>query len=142
MYIYLKIPIYNSHLLFIINETDEHVKNYLTASGTHKPKKLMKRIKFSRITEAQFTPHRSADIIRLKRGPDDAYNKGVLCHEILHAVFHILRTIGMPHSNKSEEAYAYLNDYITIEFYKEYEKRLKLEKRLQNDKNSDTSASD
>ena len=58
-------------------------------------------------------------LIRLRHIPKEPKHFGNLQHEIFHAVSFIMWKIGMPlEINKSDEAYAYLVDYITMEIYK------------------------
>ena len=49
-------------------------------------------------------------------------NKGTIAHEIFHATCYITKHIGLPLTAESEEAYAYLLGYITVEFYKQLKK--------------------
>lgn len=50
----------------------------------------------------------------------DLFNSGsvgVLAHEITHVTYLILRDVGMELTDSSQEAYAYLNGYITEKVY-------------------------
>lgn len=63
-----------------------------------------------------------AQVIRLYEDPLE--NPGTLNHEVIHAVWGICRTAGIPLSDDTEEVYAYLHDYITSEIYKQYKKNV------------------
>lgn len=57
-------------------------------------------------------------LIRLKRKPVSAVDKGVLAHEIMHAVIFIMWKVGMKlEIEVSDEAFCYLNGYITEQIY-------------------------
>lgn len=58
-------------------------------------------------------------LIRLRKFPKNVYWLSVLIHEITHAVIDILRQVGVKLSEKSEEAYTYLMEYITHECLKQ-----------------------
>ncbi len=51
-------------------------------------------------------------------GKPDPEAHGILAHEIMHATFAILRRSGMKFSQKSEEAYTYLAEWITEKIYR------------------------
>jgi hypothetical protein len=57
-------------------------------------------------------------LIRLREKPEDSTSFGHLHHEVFHAVSFILHRIGLPHTLESEEAYAYLIQYLTEQIYK------------------------
>jgi hypothetical protein len=46
------------------------------------------------------------------------WGHGVISHEVFHAVDFLMNKIGIRLSNKSDEAYAYLIQYLTNEIYK------------------------
>lgn len=54
-------------------------------------------------------------MFEFKRNPS---GYGYLAHEIFHAVEFVMERIGMKLSNKSNEAYTYLVQYLTKEIYK------------------------
>ena len=47
--------------------------------------------------------------------PQDAQSVALLIHELSHATNFILREVGIPHTEDTEEAYAYLLEYLTRE---------------------------
>ncbi len=56
-------------------------------------------------------------IIRCKNYPLTSYDFEVLQHEIFHAIFRIMDIKGLKFTRESEEAYAYLNGFITRRVY-------------------------
>jgi len=58
-------------------------------------------------------------IIRLRRYDGTAEQRGTVAHEIFHATIFILNRIGMDLTLESDEAYAYLNQYITEKMYEQ-----------------------
>lgn len=59
-------------------------------------------------------------IIRLAHPISTPRSKGVLAHEIFHAVDMILRTMGFTLSRDSDEAYAYTIQYLTEQIYTQF----------------------
>jgi hypothetical protein len=57
-------------------------------------------------------------IIRLYKKVKNARDKGVLAHEIFHAVENIAEQVELRHGRKSSEAWAYLTSFITEQIYK------------------------
>jgi hypothetical protein len=53
------------------------------------------------------------------------YNKGIVAHEIFHAVDFVMNDIGMKLTEESDEAYAYFVQYLTDQIYFRFKKRLK-----------------
>ncbi len=56
-------------------------------------------------------------VLWLPRVPQDAGDMATLSHEIFHAVCFILDKIGMRLDDSSEEAYAYLIQYVSKQIY-------------------------
>lgn len=59
--------------------------------------------------------------IWLKEEPVTIEGEAVLLHEINHAVFYMLDNLGMEHTQESDEAYAYLSEYLYIEIMTKFE---------------------
>jgi hypothetical protein len=71
-------------------------------------------------------------------------NPGLVAHEVFHAVVGMWRHTGAELTAESEEAYAYLVDFITEKFYKQLEKyvdRISNPKRTRNKNKSTRSRS-
>lgn len=56
-------------------------------------------------------------IISMDYVPTDSHGYSVLQHEIFHAVSFTLRSVGINLTEDTEEAYAYLIDYLTKQCY-------------------------
>lgn len=57
-------------------------------------------------------------LMRFKNTPNSIKDYSIISHEVFHAVSMILWRIGMPlEVQKSDEAYAYLIEYITFQMY-------------------------
>ena len=102
-------------------------------SFNQKDKKLKKILKKYKIKCKEECTHKDYDgfflhfennitLIRLYFYPETPYHLSVLQHEILHAVFYILKQSGIKLSNKSEEAYTYLLENITQKVLKKIKK--------------------
>lgn len=62
-------------------------------------------------------------IMRLKDYPHGPRGHAIVAHEIFHAVSFVLWRVGLPlEVMKTDEAYAYLIEYVTGEFYKHLQK--------------------
>ena len=98
-----------------------------------KDRKLFKRLKKYEVPQEEMIECRTSNawdglnylftkgqisLIRMKRIPKTPYDFSVLMHEIGHCTIGIMRAIGMPLSETSEEAYTYLQGYITYEILK------------------------
>lgn len=104
--------VYPMDVLVLIGEDNEQVKKYL------------KKDEYQYLLDNPLVGNGRAIyysngkcLLQLKYYPDTYFWKGVLAHEIFHCVTHILGTVGMKHSSKTEEAYAYLIQYLTEKIY-------------------------
>ncbi len=66
--------------------------------------------------------HSGLYILYMNKKPKKAYHKSILAHEIFHITSYIMSRIDLKLSNDNEEVYAYLNGFITREFYKKINK--------------------
>ena len=64
------------------------------------------------------TTHKLSTGAILIRFKDDIDNPGIIAHEAFHAVIFLFEKIGIKFSYDSEEAYAYLIEYLTNEILK------------------------
>lgn len=65
----------------------------------------------------------NASFIRLRKLPVNAEDFGYMAHEIFHVVCFVMEMVGMELVlMKSDEAYAYLIQYLTSEIYKQTNK--------------------
>ena len=65
-----------------------------------------------------FTPQSGYIVVWLERKPQTLIQTAILTHELLHVTISILNRVGVSVSDSSEEAYTYLIQYLTEEFYK------------------------
>lgn len=105
--------VYPFDLMFSFGQTDDELKVSLKRYG----------IKWQDILKLDCPAmyirlDRNQPVIRMGNYPITVTDYGVLQHEIFHAVDQILRYVGINLTNDSDEAYAYLIEYITREIYK------------------------
>ena len=67
---------------------------------------------------AYFEPEKHPAIIWLPKNPETPKEYGTLSHEVLHAVIALSRIVGLTLSEDSEEAFTYLQGYITEQILK------------------------
>lgn len=107
--------IYPFDLMVSIGETDAELKKALKEYGTE----WLDDYSYEDKVEGRFVMNKKhQSLLRVPRKPTNPQDKGVLAHEIFHAVEFVLDRIGLPHTLETGEAYAYLIDYITTEIYK------------------------
>lgn len=110
--LHLDIPLYDKKLIISFNQDSETVKALLmeldpTATD------IFYHVDNHTSYGCMYTTPTNKYFIRLndfERTPDCL---GALAHETFHATVSILRRVGMSLTEESEEAYAYLNDFIT-----------------------------
>src|ERR1043165_4650777 len=88
-------------------------------------KELFSRLKKLKIPKSEYTQMKmdcygkymmfsnKTSLIRLPKVPSTPREYGTLSHEILHCVIQIMRTVDIPLTESSEEAYTYLQGYLT-----------------------------
>jgi hypothetical protein len=116
---YIKVPVYDT-VLFISNcQSDEEFKKSMTKHydctnftqfGLHSQGRIA-----GTICDAFGDPMG----IRLSKNPKTTIEgKAQLNHELFHTVSRLLKTRGFRLTNSSEEAYAYLQSFLTEQIYK------------------------
>lgn len=73
----------------------------------------VKNVELGRYHGIYTTFNNGYHLIRLKKVPKTPYWMGVLQHEILHCTIQIMREVGISLSQKSEEAFTYLQGHLT-----------------------------
>ena len=101
----IKIPIYRTW-----------VKIYVTNNFRKKADQLQLGLTLENATMEGVTIACQNGVIIILLEPK--FTPGILMHEILHAAKAILRHVGIPISDHSEEAEAYLVTYIVDEYYR------------------------
>ena len=109
----IPLVIYPFDLMVSLGQTDEQLKASLKKYG----------IKWQDSLTLDCPAHyvrleRNQPVIRMANYPITVTDYGVLQHEIFHAADQTLRYMGFKLTNDSDEAYAYLIEYITREVYK------------------------
>lgn len=108
---------YPFDVMFSIGETDRQLKDNLERYGIADDE--FDYHNMPRYTTASTfhnnDTHRT--LVRMKSVPRLNKELGHLSHEIFHAVDMILRDIQVTLSSDSDEAYAYLIDYVTVQFW-------------------------
>lgn len=109
--------IYPYKILFCFNQSDEQVLSELRRLKVSKREAgdTYKLDKSSGL--AIVYKEASRALVRLAKVPSQNYHKGTLAHEIDHIGTDILNALGMYRTNASDEAYTYLNGYITYQAY-------------------------
>jgi hypothetical protein len=99
---------YPIKLYIFINETDEGIMAYMDKEDT--PELVEDILNFDEGDEALFAYKDTTNIaIRLR----DLQKPEFVTHEAFHATCYIMRYVGIRLTKSSEEAYAYLLQYIT-----------------------------
>lgn len=105
----------------------------LMVSFGESDKKLLKRLEKYGIKEEEFEGSNGKEytgnyrmfengqsLIRMPKIPKTPFEHGVLSHEILHCVFAVMESVGIEYHPKSEEAFTYLQGYITQKIFEWY----------------------
>jgi hypothetical protein len=120
--IILELPLYQRDILISFGETDEQFTinaNKINVFEKHDYKIFhLKEIESKRGRYIMLEGGQS--VIRLNYMPKftESDEMGLLQHEIFHASTIILEDLGIRFKKQSEEAFAYLVQYITTEIYK------------------------
>lgn len=109
--------VYPFDIMFSIGQTDEELKKSLEQYniGDDEFNCFRMAINTTGSTFHNSDTHRT--LVRLKSVPNGNRGMGLLAHEVFHAVDMILRDIQITLSADSDEAYAYLLDYVTVQFW-------------------------
>ena len=114
----LPLQVYPFDILFSIGQTDAELLVLLSKYGLDEYIDEFTLSKTVRGRTVMLPSNQT--VIRLKSN----YDIGVLCHEVFHAVSFILSKVGIPlEVMKSDEAYAYLIEYVINCFIKEVKRR-------------------
>ncbi len=108
--IFIPVSVYDSQVIVLIGHTKEEVLKWIDKNVENDVKESAKGL----INVESCTRGRTAclsgggSIIWIVK-----HNNPVLVHELFHATAHLLRIKGIPLTQESEEAYAYLLGYLT-----------------------------
>jgi len=117
-YFTVNLQIYPFDVIFSFDQSDQDmlkcVKKHVYKSDDLKPLMDMGETIKGRCVMLQS----NITVIRIKTTENKAHNASIIAHEIFHAVTFILDKIGMPLGiTISDEAYAYLIQYLTKKVY-------------------------
>jgi hypothetical protein len=119
------VEFYRKDVMFSFGETTDDLRKHLQFPESLIGKHELNHIEYVENALAQcIFFENGASLIRMKAIPVLNNDWGVLHHEITHAVWGILRRIGIKPCHKSEEAYAYLHEFITTRCYEQLNKYL------------------
>ena len=109
----IPLVLYPFDLMVSCGQTDDQLKASLKKYGIEWQDRLILDCPAHYVRLARNQP-----VIRTANYPITVTDYGILQHEIFHATDQILRYIGINLTDDSDEAYAYLIEYITREVYK------------------------
>lgn len=106
----IEVPIYNSTITVVVGEDYDEFLAFL------KKQKLRwaSRYELGSKADAVTNNTKTGIIIRFKDNPP----AGTIAHEAFHSVFMILHDAGLAVSDDSQEAYAYLIDFVVSQIHK------------------------
>lgn len=114
----IPLVVYPFDVLVSIGQTDEELKKVMSKYDVEWSDNMKLRG-----AGLFYMTERNQSMIRMRDFPSDNVGLGYLQHEIFHATTFILDRIGMKMILlKSDEAYAYLAQYLTVEIYKKITK--------------------
>lgn len=116
---YFKIPIkiYNTTLLVYIGDYNRFVKYIEKYIGESEAEEVIPRYENSRDGLAVAIDSLGTFSLWLKQFTSSPKDTGILNHELLHTVFFIMDRKGIEYDEASEEAFAYLMQYLTEAIY-------------------------
>lgn len=114
----VKLDIYNRDIMFSLGETDDEFAISI-ADFQHNKGDLKKARIRNNVLGRCFISSCNAIVVRLPVFPETCEHFGTLQHEIFHAICFVMGRAGIPLSESSEEAFAYLFGYVTEKIYDE-----------------------
>jgi hypothetical protein len=121
--IHVPLYIYPSQVLFSFNEETADIVKLL---NEHYEKDIIDDMDLSKLEYPDYNTagwyigyYTGIAVIRMRKIPRKVDDFAALQHEINHAITFLLTTrIGMPNTNETTEAFAYMTSYLTEEVYK------------------------
>jgi len=109
----IEIPVYRTRLHVFFGSLDECAK---AMSIDGRPEHYIEDWKqHTEELRGMYSQDGDYRLLWLPMWPKSVDDYGCMVHEIWHAVFHILQSRGLRHSEDSDEAYAYLAGYLFSE---------------------------
>lgn len=107
---------YPFHVMVSLGETDAQLGRKLKRYNKFKEKDYWM---FKDDSQRGFYSMMSGNtsLIRIREFPKTNDDYAVIQHELFHAVFHIFNVIGLKLCKKSDEAFAYMIESLTLQIY-------------------------
>lgn len=117
MHFILPLRIYPFDVLISVGQTDRELKSVLNEYGEKRNDyQFLMNLDETVLARTAILPS-NRTIIRFNNDIPQSKLVGLIAHEVFHAVVYIMSRIGMKLKPCSDEAYAYLIDYMTQEIY-------------------------
>lgn len=113
----VSLVVYPMDIMFSIGQSDKQLREDLKCYGIHDDEFNCFDMPAHTTASAFHNDDTHRTIVRFRKVPETNKELGCLAHEIFHAVDMILRDIQITLSSDSDEAYAYLIDYVTVQFW-------------------------
>lgn len=110
----VKVDIYRNAVLFIVSSDIPRSRDFINSVVNEK---VITVSDFAGRDGFTYEPAEGFIIVWLERAPQNFETRGIVNHELFHATSSILRRAGVTLTESSEEAYAYLFQEITSQFY-------------------------
>jgi cell division inhibitor SulA len=107
----IKASPYQFVIFFVMGETPRQAKRWLRSFGIppHEIDEMEGHASSSGVQAAVFYGLSGGDVVLwMQKKPDTARWTALLAHELHHAVSYIMRIVGIPPTQDTEEAHAYL----------------------------------
>lgn len=108
--------VYPFEILVYYEKNKKQLIKYLQTILPANTIKELNKLTLSRGKSIMFSSGQT--LLWLERKPKTVFDLAVLSHEIFHCACFILARVGIKYSKKSDEAFAYLIQYISNEIYK------------------------
>lgn len=112
----INLEVYPFDVMVSIGETDEAVVKMFEKKGIEMGEEAKEAIKI-RGKARTIMLVGGQSLLRLPKHPETNFEYAVLQHEIFHVVEFVMSKIGIKLCNKSDEAYAYLIQFLTLKIY-------------------------
>ncbi len=115
----IHMAIYPFEVIFSIDQTDAALKTVLDKTGYCDDIPLSE-LNVGDCGGLTYSLKNASSIVRLKSSNVTGKFEATLSHEVLHVVTYTMSHVGIKLSDKSVEAYCYLQGYLIKEFYNKY----------------------
>ena len=112
----INLEVYPFDVMVSIGETDEAVVKHLVKKGVPLTECNKHLIEINGKGRSLMFPT-GQSLLRLPKKPETNFEMAVLQHEIFHIVQFVMHKVGITLSDDSDEAYAYLIQFLTLKIY-------------------------